>query len=452
MWSNLRKSLYWKFVFVFVGGVTVSLVISYLVSSLFFQEDVILNREMERVSSYVEGLLEIGDEEDVPELLNLLAEFGVAPVLTDLDGEAIIADLQSDFVTPEMIDQIEKLDPGEIISLTPSRREAIRYMGARLTTESEAEALIIKIDATHTLTGTRRLVMQSLLLVLVIGSLIIVLISRYFVSNIHSITDASEQLATGDFSVRLPNNRQDELGQLMRTFNEMAKALDNMDEVRKQFVSNVSHEMQSPLTSIKGYTRALKDGLVPEEEQQNYLDIVHEEVERLSRLSNNLLRMASLDAEKDLIKLENYRLDEQIRRVVLSVEPLWREKNISVELDLTESYIYADQDLMEQVWLNLIVNSIKYNRQNGEIYLSFYKDEADLVVRINDTGIGIDEDDIPYLFDRFYKVDQSRSEYKNGNGLGLSITKKIITIHKGSIDVISEKDVGTTFFIRIPIE
>lgn len=452
MWSNLRKSLYWKFVFVFVGGVTVSLVISYLVSSLFFQEDVILNREMERVSSYVEGLLEIGDEEDVPELLNLLAEFGVAPVLTDLDGEAIIADLQSDFVTPEMIDQIEKLDPGEIISLTPSRREAIRYMGARLTTESEAEALFIKIDATHTLMGTRRLIMQSLLLVLVIGSLIIVLISRYFVSNIHSITDASEQLATGDFSVRLPNDRQDELGQLMRTFNEMAKALDNMDEVRKQFVSNVSHEMQSPLTSIKGYTRALKDGLVPEEEQQNYLDIVHEEVERLSRLSNNLLRMASLDAEKDLIKLENYRLDEQIRRVVLSVEPLWREKNISVELDLTESYIYADQDLMEQVWLNLIVNSIKYNRQNGEIYLSFYKDEADLVVRINDTGIGIDEEDIPYLFDRFYKVDQSRSEYKNGNGLGLSITKKIITIHKGSIDVISEKDVGTTFFIRIPIE
>src|SRR5690625_2856415 len=234
MWSNLRKSLYWKFVFVFVGGVTVSLVISYLVSSLFFQEDVILNREMERVSSYVEGLLEIGDEEDVPELLNLLAEFGVDPVLTDLDGEAVIANLDSDFVTPEMIDRIEKLDPREIISFTSSRREPIRYMGARLTTESEAEALFIKIDATHTLMGTRRLIMQSLLLVLVIGSLIIVLISRYFVSNIHSITDASEQLATGDFSVRLPNDRQDELGQLMRTFNEMAKALDNMDEVRKR--------------------------------------------------------------------------------------------------------------------------------------------------------------------------------------------------------------------------
>src|SRR5690625_6451071 len=105
--------------------------------------------------------------------------------------------------------------------------------------------------------------------------------------------------------------------------------------------------MQSPLTSIKGYTRALKDGLVPEEEQQNYLDIVHEEVERLSRLSNNLLRMASLDAEKDIIKLENYSLDEKIRRVVLSVEPLWREKNISVDLDFKVRFVYAYTVLME---------------------------------------------------------------------------------------------------------
>ena len=237
----------------------------------------------------------------------------------------------------------------------------------------------------------------------------------------------------------------------MRSFNDLAEALGNMDEVRKQFVSNVSHEMQSPLTSIKGYARALKDGLVPEENQQEYLEIIYQEVDRLSRLSNNLLKMASLDAEKDLIKLENYRLDEQIRRVILSTEPLWRDKNIDVELDLSQTYIHADQDLMEQVWLNLIVNAIKYNRENGELYISFYKDEAGLVIRINDTGIGIDQDEIPYIFDRFYKVDQSRSEYRTGNGLGLSIAKKIITIHNGTIDVVSHKGIGTTFFVRLPL-
>src|SRR5699024_7029642 len=148
----------------------------------------------------------------------------------------------------------------------------------------------------------------------------------------------------------------------------------------------------------------------------------------------------------------HYRLDEQIRRVILSTEPLWREKNIAVDLDLTKIYIYADQDLMEQVWLNLIVNAIKYNRDYGEIHISFYKEDDNHIVRINDTGIGIDQDSLPYLFDRFYKVDQSRSEHSSGNGLGLSITKKIIQLHSGSIDVVSEKGVGTTFFIRLPIQ
>ena len=436
----------------FVGGVTVSLIASFFITSLFFQEEVIFNREMERATDHVKGVLEIVDQESIPELLELFSDFGVSPVITNEAGESVIPEITADFVTADMVEKLQTLESHEVFSFKPNRREAVRYIGTRLTSIEGAEALFLKIDITSTLTDTRRLIMQSLLLVLFIGSLFILLFSRYFVNSIRSITSASEQLATGDFSVRLSSDRQDELGQLMRTFNDLAKALANMDDVRKQFVSNVSHEMQSPLTSIKGYTKALKDGLVPEADQKEYLDIVHQEVNRLSRLSNNLLRMASLDAEKDLIKLENYRLDEQIRRVVLSTEPLWREKNISVELDLTKTYIHADQDLMEQVWLNLIVNAIKYNRENGEIYLSFYKDEADLVIRINDTGIGIDQEDLPYLFDRFYKVDQSRSEYRSGNGLGLSITKKIVLIHNGSIDVVTEKDVGTTFFVRLPIE
>lgn len=436
----------------FVGGVTVSLIASFFITSLFFQEEVIFNREMERASDHVKGVLEIIDQESIPELLELFSDFGVSPVVTNQAGESVIPEMTADFVTADMVEKLQTLESHEVFSFKPNRREAVRYIGTRLTGIEGANALFLKIDITSTLTDTRRLIMQSLLLVLFIGSLFILLFSRYFVNSIRSITSASEQLATGDFSVRLSSDRQDELGQLMRTFNDLAKALANMDDVRKQFVSNVSHEMQSPLTSIKGYTKALKDGLVPEADQKEYLDIVHQEVNRLSRLSNNLLRMASLDAEKDLIKLENYRLDEQIRRVVLSTEPLWREKNISVELDLTKTYIHADQDLMEQVWLNLIVNAIKYNRENGEIYLSFYKDEADLVIRINDTGIGIDQEDLPYLFDRFYKVDQSRSEYRSGNGLGLSITKKIVLIHNGSIDVVTEKDVGTTFFVRLPIE
>ena len=448
----MRNSLYWKFVVAFIVGVIVSLFGSFIFSSRFIQEDVILESEMGRVSQYVKGLLQIVDQESIPELIELFNQFGIDPVLTDLSGQPIISDMSADFVTDDMIVQIQNLQPNEVISFASKRQDATRYIGTRLSNIEGAEALFIKLDLSSTVKDTRRLTMQTLMLVLCIGSLLILLLSRYFVDSIRSITKASEKLATGDFSTRLPTDRQDELGRLMHSFNNMAEALENMEEVRKQFISNISHEMQSPLTSIKGYAGALRDGLVSEENQQDYLDIIYQEVDRLSRLSNNLLKMASLDAEKDLIKLETYRLDEQIRRVILSIEPLWREKNISVELDLSKTYIYANQDLMEQVWLNLIVNAVKYNRENGEIYISFYKDDQDIVVRINDTGIGIDQKDIPYLFDRFYKVDRSRSEFSSGNGLGLSITKKIIQIHNGSIDLVSQKGIGTTFFVRLPIQ
>ncbi len=448
----MRNSLYWKFVVAFIVGVIVSLFGSFIFSSRFIQEDVILESEMGRVSQYVKGLLQIVDQESIPELVELFNQFGIDPVLTDLSGQPIISDMSADFVTDDMIVQIQNLQPNEVISFASKRQDATRYIGTRLSNIEGAEALFIKLDLSSTVKDTRRLTMQTLMLVLCIGSLLILLLSRYFVDSIRSITKASEKLATGDFSTRLPTDRQDELGRLMHSFNNMAEALENMEEVRKQFISNISHEMQSPLTSIKGYAGALRDGLVSEKNQQDYLDIIYQEVDRLSRLSNNLLKMASLDAEKDLIKLETYRLDEQIRRVILSIEPLWREKNISVELDLSKTYIYANQDLMEQVWLNLIVNAVKYNRENGEIYISFYKDDQDIVVRINDTGIGIDQKDIPYLFDRFYKVDRSRSEFSSGNGLGLSITKKIIQIHNGSIDLVSQKGIGTTFFVRLPIQ
>lgn len=448
----MRNSLYWKFVVAFIVCVIVSLFGSFIFSSRFIQEDVILESEMGRVSQYVKGLLQIVDQESIPELVELFNQFGIDPVLTDLSGQPIISDMSADFVTDDMIVQIQNLQPNEVISFASKRQDATRYIGTRLSNIEGAEALFIKLDLSSTVKDTRRLTMQTLMLVLCIGSLLILLLSRYFVDSIRSITKASEKLATGDFSTRLPTDRQDELGRLMHSFNNMAEALENMEEVRKQFISNISHEMQSPLTSIKGYAGALRDGLVSEENQQDYLDIIYQEVDRLSRLSNNLLKMASLDAEKDLIKLETYRLDEQIRRVILSIEPLWREKNISVELDLSKTYIYANQDLMEQVWLNLIVNAVKYNRENGEIYISFYKDDQDIVVRINDTGIGIDQKDIPYLFDRFYKVDRSRSEFSSGNGLGLSITKKIIQIHNGSIDLVSQKGIGTTFFVRLPIQ
>lgn len=221
--------------------------------------------------------------------------------------------------------------------------------------------------------------------------------------------------------------------------------------MRADFVSNVSHEIQSPLTSIKGFTKAIMDDVVPQENQKEYLTIIYQEIERMSRLSDNLLRIASLDSEHHPYNPVSYRLDEQIRNSVLTTEPQWTKKHIDIQLDLEPVEIFADKDLMEQVWLNLITNAIKYTDENGVIQIAIQIIGGKITVRVRDYGIGIPKEAIPNLFARFYKVDRSRNRSVEGNGLGLSIVKKILSIHKFNISVESEEGKGSTFTVHIPI-
>ncbi|MBM7541614.1 sensor histidine kinase [Amphibacillus cookii] len=448
----MSRSLYWKFVFTFITGVIGSLLASYLITALFFQDEYIYQQEIEQTSDYIAELLTLVDTQDLPRLLQLLDDAGVETVILDYAGQPFLPEMNIDFINEEMIEQVKAIDDSEVATFIPDRRQMKRFIGTTIYYQDQSYLLFVNVDFTDNIAGSRRLTLHALLLTLLIGSSFIIWVSRYFVGSIRSVTTAAEQLATGDFTVRLSTDRQDEVGRLMRSFNDLAQALANMDEVRETFVSNVSHEIQSPLTSIKGYTRALQDGLIDQENQTEYLRIIYQEADRLSRLSDNLLRMASLDSEKHPYQPERYRLAEQIRRVVLSTELLWQEKNITIHLDLMDRDIVADQDLMEQVWLNLLVNAIKYNHQGGDIHISNYIEEHNHVIRVNDTGVGIPEESLPYLFDRFYKVDQARSNNHSGNGLGLSIVKKIILLHGGSINVVSEIGVGTTFFIRLPSE
>lgn len=448
----MSRSLYWKFVITFITGVGISLLASYMITSLFFQDEVAYYQEAEQATDYVVELLDMIEPNDLPRLLGLLESFGTEAIILDQEGQPYLPEMDTSFVTDAMLAEVQAQSNSDIIVFMPKRSKLVRYIGTELNFQNNRYSLFVKIDFSHQLAHSRRSTLNALLMVLVLGSSFIILVSRYFVSGIRLITHAAEQLATGDFTVRLKTERQDEVGRLMRSFNDLAQSLANMDEVREAFVSNVSHEIQSPLTSIKGYTKALQDGIISPEDQADYLAIIYQEADRLSRLSDNLLRMASLDSDKHPYQPERYRLDEQIRRVVLATELLWKEKQIAIELDLTEEYLVADQDLMEQVWLNLLINAIKYNRPNGSVHISTYLEEHQLVIRVNDTGIGIPKQSLPYLFDRFYKVDPSRTQSNTGNGLGLSIVKKIVLLHGGSIDVVSEENVGTTFFVRMPKE
>ncbi len=398
----------------------------------------------------VAELVEITQVERMPELFETLSEFNFELMIINEDGVThsfTDPSFTIDTDTVLMILQSPEMEP---YILPHHDMDATRIVGMPIKIANEMNALFIRINFEEEVYAIKRVIFFTLFLVLFIGSLLILFASRYFVKPIKKLTDAAKEMATGNFSVRLKSKDKDEVGELITSFNYMASELGKIDKMREDFVSNVSHEIQSPLTSIRGFTKALRDDVIPKDHQKEYLDIIYQETERLSRLSENLLRLASLDSEHHPYHPSKYKLDEQIRRTVLATEPLWKMKNLKIKLDLESSEVLADQDLFEQVWLNLITNAIRYTDDQGTIEIHLQKRSNELIVSIKDTGKGIPEEAIPHLFERFYKVDKARSSSVKGNGLGLSIVKKILSLHGCSIRVVSEEGLGSTFIIKIP--
>ncbi len=268
------------------------------------------------------------------------------------------------------------------------------------------------------------------------------------------IIDALERIARGDFSVRVGNEFDDNqiVSKLASSVNRMALELDQMENMRQEFISNVSHEIQSPLTSIRGFALALENDQLSLEERHHYLNVIEEESSRLSRITEDLLRLASLESEQLKFEPKPYRLDNQIRDLILACEPQWRDKAIDMDISLERLEIVADEDLLGQVWTNLIHNSIKFTPQAASIKVTLLPRDGQAEFRISDAGIGISEEDQAHIFERFYKADQSRTRSNGGSGLGLSIVKKIIDLHHGRIEVDSELDKGTTFTVSLPMK
>ena len=268
------------------------------------------------------------------------------------------------------------------------------------------------------------------------------------------IIDALEKIAQGDFSIRLDNkfNEHEIAGELVNKVNKMAMELDQMENMRQEFISNVSHEIQSPLTSIRGFAQALENDQLSMKERHHYLNIIQSESTRLSRITEDLLRMAALESDKVKFEPKLYRLDKQIRSLILVCEPQWREKELELDVALDEVQITADEDLLSQVWINLIHNSIKFTPENGVICIRLHSGPREIKFKIKDTGAGISEEDQVHIFERFYKADKSRTRSTGGSGLGLSIVKKIVEMHKGRIEVESRIGDGTTFTVSLPTQ
>ena len=297
--------------------------------------------------------------------------------------------------------------------------------------------------------------------------LMISLIIRFFLSPRHKagemriygpIIDALARIARGDFSAQVENTLDPDtqnnsvFGELIQSVNRTAQELNQMEIMRQEFISNVSHEIQSPLTSINGFAQALHSDNLSIEKRNHYLHIIETECRRLSRLSDNLLKLASLEAEQVKFEPQPYRLDRQLRNLILTCEPQWTEKALDMDVSLEEVSITADEDLLNQTWLNLLHNSIKFTPPGCRISITLSQQNETITCTIRDTGIGIAREDQLHIFERFYKADQARQRSKEGSGLGLSIVKKIVEMHRGDIKVESTPGAGTTFFIFLPVQ
>lgn len=221
--------------------------------------------------------------------------------------------------------------------------------------------------------------------------------------------------------------------------------------MRREFVANVSHEVQSPLTSISGFAIALKQVDLPDDERSDYLDIIITETARMSKISDSLLKLSLLESQSLQMRLATLSLDEQIRQVIVAIQPQWSARNIQFDLDLRPTKITADHDQLNQVWINIFGNAIKFSEDGARINVTIKQNIKNVTIRISDSGIGILPEDQKRIFDRFFKADRSHSQKYEGSGMGLAIVKQIVSLHQGDIRVESEYGRGTTFIVILPI-
>ena len=293
----------------------------------------------------------------------------------------------------------------------------------------------------------------GMILIFLVLFLIFAAIYFYTAIPIKTIKTAAGEYAKGNYDHEMKIKSRDEFKELSDTISYMVSELKQNEEKQRKFIANISHDFRSPLTSIKGYAEAIKDGTIPYENKDKYLDVIQFEAERLHKLTSSLLQLSSIDSGGLSLDIKSFDITQVIRNIADAFEGTCREKKILLRLKFDEPKIFvdADQARIEQVIYNLTDNAIKFSNKNSEIILSVRIKGAKAVVSVKDFGLGIPKESINRVFERFYKSDPSRGKDKKGTGLGLSIVKEIITAHDEEIKVLSNEGAGTEFFFTLPV-
>jgi len=306
------------------------------------------------------------------------------------------------------------------------------------------------------------LILEAVIIGFAISIGITLIISKTLISPIQGMTKAAEAMADGDFSRKIRVESGDEIGILAKTFNDMAMQIETMleelkkaEKLRREFVANVSHELRTPLTSIRTYAETISDSRdIPQETEEEFLRVIINESDRMAKIVQDLLELSRFDSGNSNMTVEEFSIEQSLRDVhaAIALEARRRNHVFYLELEWKLPNIMGDRARIEQVLMNIISNAIKYTPDGGTITISSGSLDGNIWVSVEDTGIGIPQEDLGRVFDRFYRVEKARSREAGGTGLGLSIAKEIVTGHGGELTVESTHGVGTTVTMTLPIE
>lgn len=305
----------------------------------------------------------------------------------------------------------------------------------------------------------QRITQYAGLVGIILATFLSLLFSRTLSRPLLNMNQAARAMAKGDYSRRVEVKSKDEIGLLAESLNSLATelqekitSLERLDQTRREFVANVSHELRTPLSIIQGFTEALIDGMASSEaDKQKYLENIHEEALRLRRLVTEILDLRKIEAGRVEMEMKEVSLPDMAARVIGKLQTLAKDKNISISKNVPNDlpFAYADPDRLEQVFINLLDNAIRANPVGGKVEIAIKVFKEKLQVSISDTGPGIPPEELPLIWERFYKVDKSRNRKSGGTGLGLAIVKEIVEAHGGSIEVKSKQGEGSVFVFSL---
>lgn len=293
----------------------------------------------------------------------------------------------------------------------------------------------------------------TLLAVLALSFIFTYIYSNQTKRTLDALVKTSKEVASGDFSSRITPPYSNEFSELAKNMNIMAEDLGKLEDMRKDFIANISHDFRSPLTSIKGFVQAILDGTISYEKQNKYLTIVLDESERLTQLTNNILLLTKMENHQIVLEKVTFDIHSVLNKVLLQFEPQINKKHLSLTLLMSkkEVLVFADLNQIQRVLYNIIDNAVKFCQNEDKIIIETHTTKDKVEISITDTGQGILQEHIHYIWDRFYKEDRSRGKDKKGTGIGLSIVKEIIKAHEERIDVLSQPGKGTTFTFTLPL-